>query len=147
MKVVFIDLDDTLCDYKGGFSKALKSNPAIQYPQSQHGFFANLHPIEGAIQAVKDLIDSEEYDPYILSAPSTRNPQSYAEKRVWIEDQFGYSFCERLILCAHKGLLRGDLLIDDHIEGGGQDQFEGQLIQFGSPEYPNWASVRKALGI
>jgi 5'-nucleotidase len=147
MKIVYIDLDDTLCDFKSAFLTALKMNPAIQYPQSQYRFFANLEPIEGAIKAVKDLINSEQYDPYILSAPSIRNPLSYAEKREWVEVHIGYDFCEKLILCPHKGLLKGDILIDDNIEGKGQDLFEGELIQFGSKAFPNWAAVRKSLGI
>lgn len=147
MKVVYVDMDDTLCDFKSAYFNALKENPAIRYPQSQYRFFANLDPIEGAIQAVKDLIDSNAYDPYILSAPSTRNPFSYAEKREWIEAYFGYDFCDKLILCAHKGLLKGDLLIDDNVNGKGQDLFEGELIQFRSCTYPDWAAVRRRLGI
>tara|TARA_Y100001001_G_scaffold156989_1_gene174496 strand:+ start:20252 stop:20695 length:444 start_codon:yes stop_codon:yes gene_type:complete len=147
MKIVYIDMDDTLCDFEGAFSEALKTNPTVRYPQSQYRFFANLRPIEGAIEAVKSLVDSDEYDPYILSAPSTKNPFSYAEKREWIELYFGYDFCEKLILCGHKGLLKGDLLIDDNHEGKGQDLFEGELIQFGSYAYPNWTAVRTRLGI
>jgi 5'-nucleotidase len=147
MKIVYIDLDDTLCDFKSAYLDALKQNPGIQYPQSQYRFFANLEPITGAIQAVKDLIDSNEYDPYILSAPSTQNPFSYAEKREWVEIHLGYDFCKKLIICAHKGLLKGDLLIDDNSEGKGQDLFEGELIQFGSSAYPNWTTVRTRLGI
>lgn len=147
MKIVFIDMDDTLCDFKGAFLKAVAENPAIQYPQSQYRFFANLQPLDGAIQVVKALIDSDRYEPYILSAPSTRNPFSYTEKREWIEAQFGYNFCEKLILCAHKGLLLGDFLIDDNVKGKGQDQFVGELIHFGSQKFPNWNSVRKELGI
>ena len=146
MKIVYIDMDDTVCDFTGAFSKALKMNAAVRYPQSQYRFFANLKPIEGAIETVKSLIDSDEYDPYILSAPSTRNPISYAEKREWIELHFGYDYCKKLILCGHKGLLKGDLLIDDHIEGKGQEFFTGELIEFGSSAYPNWAAVRARLG-
>ena len=67
MKIVYIDMDDTLCDFQGAFSEALKLNPTVRYPQSQYRFFANLLPIEGAIETVKRLINSDEYDPYILS--------------------------------------------------------------------------------
>lgn len=147
MKIVYIDMDDTLCDFKGAFLKALEMNPSVRYPQSQYRFFANLQPIEGAIEAVKSLIGSDEYDPYILSAPSTKNPFSYAEKREWIELYFGYDFCEKLILCGQKGLLKGDFLIDDNHEGKGQNLFEGELIQFGSCAYPDWLAVRTRLGI
>lgn len=147
MKIVYIDMDDTLCDFSGAYLKALSNNPGIRYPQSQYRFFADLQPIDGAIETVSDLIRSDEYDPFILSAPSTRNPLSYAEKREWIEAHLGYGFCKRLILCAYKGLLKGDVLIDDNIEGKGQEYFEGELIHFGSDAFPDWAAVRRSLGI
>jgi 5'(3')-deoxyribonucleotidase len=147
MKIVYIDMDDTLCDFRAAFQRALKENPAMDYPQAQYRFFANLEPIDGAIEAVKRLHDSKVYDPYILSAPSTKNPFSYAEKREWVERYFGYDFCERLILCANKGLLRGHLLIDDNVAGKGQEDFAGELIQFGSPIYPDWTTVLQVLGI
>lgn len=50
---------------------------------------------------------------------------------------FDYDFPERLILAPNKGLLRGDDLIDDHAHGKGQDLFEGQLILFGSEDFPD----------
>lgn len=46
-----------------------------------------------------------------------------------------------MILSPDKGLLKGDFLIDDHIDGKGQERFEGRLIQFGSGEFPDWAAV------
>jgi 5'-nucleotidase len=147
VRIIYIDMDDTLCDFKGAFAKAMRDSPEMPYPQSQYRFFANLKPIEGAIETVKLLIESNAYDPYILSAPSTRNPLSYAEKREWVEEHFGYDFCKRLILCTHKGLLKGDFLIDDNIEGKGQDLFEGELIHFGSEAFRNWSSIRVSLGI
>jgi 5'(3')-deoxyribonucleotidase len=146
MKTVYIDMDDTICDVKSAFLKALEDNPCIQYPQSQYRFFANRQPIAGAIDAVKRLIESDDYEPYILSAPSTRNPLSYAEKREWIEQYFGCDFCERLILCSNKGLLNGHYLIDDNVAGKGQENFEGKLIQFGSERFPDWSSVLLMLG-
>ena len=147
MKIIYVDMDDTLCDFQGSFSRALEESPEMPYPQAQYRFFANLQPIEGAIEAFKDMIRSDVYDPYILSAPSLKNAFSYAEKREWIEAHIGYDFCHRLILCAHKGLLRGDFLIDDRVSGMGQEKFEGQLIHFGSRRFPDWPSVRKALDV
>ncbi|MFE8073405.1 hypothetical protein QQM79_20290 [Marinobacteraceae bacterium S3BR75-40.1] len=147
MKIIYIDMDDTLCDFQGAFAKALNERPEMPYPQSQYRFFANLQPIEGALEVFTAMIRSGVYDPYILSAPSLRNPFSYAEKREWVEAHLGSDVCNRLILCAHKGLLRGDLLIDDKVLGMGQENFEGQIIQFGSSKYPDWVSVRNALDI
>jgi len=147
MKIIYVDMDDTLCDFQGGFSKALAKAPEMPFPQAEYRFFANLQPIEGAIEVFMAMIRSAVYDPYILSAPSLRNPFSYAEKREWVEVHIGTDACNRLILCAHKGLLRGDILIDDKVSGMGQENFEGQIIQFGSSKFPDWVSVRNALDI
>jgi 5'-nucleotidase len=145
--IVYIDMDDVLCDFSGAHAKDLKNNPGVKFPQSQYGFYQNLIPIEGAIETVNALIGSPTHTPYILTAPSTRNPFSYTEKRVWVEDKFGYDFVERLIICSNKGLLKGDVLIDDHVEGRGQEGFTGQLLHYGCEAYPNWNAVRKTLGI
>ena len=145
--IIYIDMDDVLCDFKGAHSQALKENPHNKYPQSQYGFFTNLKAIDGGVETVKELIHSDHYDPYILTAPSTRNPLCYTEKRVWVEKMFGYSFVSKLIICANKGLLKGDILIDDNIQGKGQENFEGEIIHFGSPYYPGWIEVREKLKI
>lgn len=145
--IIHIDMDDTLCDFAGAFHYKVWQNPAIQYPQSQYGFFANLQPLTGAVSAVKALIASPLYDPHILTAPSVKNPLCYTEKRIWIETHFGIEFTEKLIISPNKALIKGDILIDDNIQGKGQDQFEGRLIHFGSPEFPDWAAIRKELGV
>ena len=104
-------------------------------------------PLSGAIETVELLIKSDLYDPYILTAPSVRNPNSYSGKRIWIEKYFGLEFCKKLILSPNKSLLVGDYLIDDNVSGKGQDGFSGSLIHFGSNEYPDWRSVRSFLDI
>jgi 5'(3')-deoxyribonucleotidase len=138
-------MDDVLCDYTTAFNNAIEETPGIAFPQSQYGFYANLSPITGATESVQKLIDSEKFDPYILTAPSTRNPFSYTEKRVWIEKHFGIEFTEKLIISPNKGLLKGDILIDDLISGRGQENFEGKIMQFGSADYPDWKTVNARL--
>jgi 5'-nucleotidase len=128
--LIYIDMDDVLCDYTTAFHQAINLTPSIAFPQSQYGFYANLTPIIGAIESVNTLIKSEKFDPYILTAPSNRNPLSYTEKRVWIEKYFGIAFT---------------ILIDDQLSGRGQDKFDGQLIHFGSTAYPNWKSIMNTL--
>jgi 5'-nucleotidase len=140
--IIYIDMDDVLCDFSGAHRKALVDNPKLPFPQSQYGFFVNLPEIEDAVASVKALINSPKYDPYILTAPSIRNPLSYTEKRVWIEQKFGLKFVKKLIICPNKSLLKGQFLIDDNHTGKGQDKFEGKLIHFGSNEFPNWEKVR-----
>lgn len=144
--IVYVDMDDVLCDYSGEYQKDIAENPAIKFPQSQYGFYNKLPPLEGAIDAVNALISCEQYDPYILTAPSIRNPLCYTEKRIWIESKFGLDFVNKLIICPNKGLLRGQFLIDNNCNGRGQEYFEGKLIHFGRERYPDWNAIRENLG-
>jgi len=138
-KLIYIDMDDTLADFSGGIELKKSQNPAMNFPQAEYGFFSNLYPIENAVKAVNTLV--EKYDVYLLTAPSTRNPFSYTEKRVWVEKCLGMEMAEKLIISPNKGLLKGDILIDDNIKGYGQESFEGELIQFGSRMYPSWEAI------
>lgn len=140
-KRVYVDMDDVLCDYRTSYLGYMKSHPLIHYPQSIPGFFENLQPIPGAIDAVNVLRSSEQFDVYVLTAPSTKNPLSYTEKRLWIEKYFGYEFTEKLIICSNKGLLLGEYLIDDNLHGKGQEHFKGEVLHYGSEQFPDWGSV------
>ena len=137
--IVYIDMDDVLCNFTEAYNASLKRAPETQFPQSVKGFFETLVPMKDAIEAVEKL--RSLYDVYILTAPSTRNPLSYTEKRIWIEKHFGYEFTKKLIICSNKGLLKGDILIDDYKEGKGQENFEGKLIHFGTENCPDWESA------
>jgi len=143
--IIYIDLDDVLCDYSGAFNHAIALTPAISFPQSQYGFYANLEPIVSGIDVVNKLRQSALFEPYILTAPSILNPLSYTEKRVWVEKHFGLEFTQRLIICDNKGLLKGDILIDDQVSGRGQEHFAGELIHYGSEQYPDWRAIEDYL--
>ena len=51
---------------------------------------------------------------------------------------------KRLILSHHKHLNYGDFLVDDR-PNNGASEFKGQWIQFGSPDFPDWKTVREYL--
>ena len=140
-KIIYIDMDDVLCNFSKARAKALEIEPETIYPQSQYGFFRNLEPMEEAIKSVHTLLDDDKFDVYILTAPSVLNPMCYTEKRDWVEKHLGMDMAHRLIISPHKNLNKGDYLIDDNIEGKGQERVEGTLIHFGSNDYPDWNSV------
>ena len=145
MKRVYIDMDGVLCDFQSAFVRDKKAFPEVPYPQSRQGFYLALELIPQAIETMEWLLKAEGIDPYILTAPSIYNPLSYTEKRLWVENHLGFEWVQRLIISPDKSLLKGHILIDDHVTGRGQDKFEGLLLHFGSPEHPNWEAVIQTL--
>ena len=140
--IIYIDMDGVLCDFYKASEKALTENPSQKYPQSQWGFFLKLDEIPNAIESFKKL--QSKYDVWILTRPSFRNVNCYTEKAQWVWDHLGYDVLEKTILCGDKSLLKGDYLIDDQINAG-QEDFEGELIRFGSDRFPNWSKVLEYL--
>lgn len=129
---VYVDMDFVLCNYGKAYKEKWRED--MQFPQSQYGFFVNLEPVEGAIEAMEKL--SEKYDVWILTRPSMENPMCYTEKRVWVEEHLGKKWVKKLILSPDKSLLIGDYLIDDN-----PWDFKGKQFLFLSDEYPDWNSV------
>lgn len=142
--IVYVDMDNVLCHFNYAKQRALQENPEIKFPQSQYDFFRKLEPFENAHDALIDLVEAG-IDVYILTAPSTMNPLSYTEKMLWVRDNLGQYWVERLIISKHKHLNIGTYLVDDMPSGCGQDKFTGTLLQFGSEQYPNWLAVKAFL--
>ena len=80
------------------------------------GFFENLEPKKGAIGALRELIKSERYDLYILTATSDLTGDEYKEKIAWIKEYLPEFNTKRLIACSDKEIVRGDVIIDDKVE-------------------------------
>jgi len=139
-KILYIDLDDTLCDFMGEFKR--RHSTQLEYPHSKVGFFLNLEPLPDAIESVKKL--SEVYDVRFLTRPSIWNTTCYTEKAEWIKKHFGFEMLDRLILSCDKSIFKGDYLIDDSGRDG-QDKFEGEWIQFGSEKFSNWKIILEYL--
>ena len=138
---VFIDMDDVMTDCRGAFLRDLKAHPENRWPQSRVGFFSELKPLPDAIEAVLALAEIKRIDVHLLTAPSPRNSHSYTEKRVWVEKHLGYQFVKRLHISPRKDLFSGDILVDDNMQGKGQDRFGGSLIHFRSEAYPDWTAA------
>ena len=125
-------MDGVLADYNGKAN--YKDNPE----KEATGFFAELEPIEGAVDAFKKL--SEHYDCYILTTAPWSSPIAASEKRIWVENHLGDYGFKRLMTSHHKHLHIGDYLIDDRtVNGAGE--FTGKHIHFGTEEFPDWNAV------
>jgi 5'-nucleotidase len=135
---IYIDLDGVVCDFKTAMQEVRCQEPDRGFPQSRIGFFSQMPPMPGALEAVREL--ALTHDVWFLSRPSFRNLHSYTEKALWIQTHLGFEMLQRLILCGDKSLVIGDILVDD-CGHAGQEVFQGTWLQFGSEKYPDWKTV------
>lgn len=140
-KIVYVDMDNVLVDFQSGID-AMQDVITSEYDgridEVPH-IFAHMKPLPGAVEAYRALC--EKYDCYILSTSPWSNPTAASDKFAWVKKYLGDVAHKRLILSHHKNLNRGDYLIDDRPNKCGADKFEGEVIAFGSEQFPDWETV------
>ena len=128
-KIIYIDMDNVLVDFKTGISK-LSKNTIEKFEghlDDVPGIFNLMEPMKGAIEAFNELSQSEKYDVYILSTAPWDNPTAWSDKLEWVKKYLRENGYKRLILSHHKNLNAGDYLIDDRTKNGA-DKFKGEHI-------------------
>lgn len=81
----------------------------------QPGFFENLTPLPGAIEALRAM-EALGLDVRICTSPLSDYEHCVVEKYRWVEKHLGHAFTQRMILTRDKTLVQGDVLIDDKAE-------------------------------
>ena len=140
MKILFVDMDNVLVDFKSGIknlSEKDKNKFLDNYDEAPR-IFSLMNPMPNAIESYQKL--SKTYDTYILSTAPWNNPTAWSDKLLWVKRYLGKYAYKRLILSHNKNLNFGDYLIDDRLANGAGD-FKGELIQFGSEQFKNWDDV------
>jgi len=143
-KILYIDMDGVLVDFKSGLRR-IPANVRPEYEGREDeipGIFALMDPMPGAVDAFQEL--TQLFDVYVLSTAPWKNPSAWSDKLLWVKRHLGAAAHKRLVLSHHKDLNRGDLLIDDGTKNGA-DRFVGEFIQFGKDPFPDWPSVMKYL--
>ena len=137
-------MDNVLVDFPSAFSKvdsallAKFENDKDELP----GIFGLMEPMEGAIEAYKEL--AEHFDTYILSTSPWENDTALADKLNWVKKYIGKVAYKRVIFSHNKNLNAGDYLIDDRTANGAAE-FTGKHIYFGKEDFPDWKSVKEYL--
>ena len=140
-KVLYIDMDGVLVNFQSGIDKLTEAEK-IEYKDREKNvphIFSKMEPIEGAIEAFKLL--AEHFNTYILSTAPWNNETALGDKVAWAKKYLGGTIYKRLILSHNKHLNEGDYLIDDRPHKNGAGNFKGELIHFGSEQFPNWDKV------
>ena len=143
-KILYVDMDNVLVDFPSAFSKVDPTlltkfeNDKDEIP----GIFALMDPMDGAIEAYKEL--AEHFETYILSTSPWENDTALADKLNWVKKHLGKSAYKRVIFSHNKHLNAGDYLVDDRTANGA-GEFTGEHIHFGQGDFPDWKSVKKYL--
>ncbi len=137
--LILVDQDGVLADFEQGFHATWRARgheyPALplnerrtfyvrdDYPAhlrheveaiyTAPGFFLGLPPIEGAVEALSDLLGSG-HDVRICTSPLNDYRFCLPEKFEWIERHLGTDFVARMIVTKDKTLIQGNILIDDN---------------------------------
>lgn len=117
------------------------------------GFFRSLPPIEGAVQAIKEMV-SEGIDVRICTHPIQAYRNCVGEKYEWVERHLGVAFTTRMVLTRDKTIVVGDGLIDDNPDITGSRPPTWRHIVFDQPYNRNvagprlirWADWRAVIG-
>lgn len=136
-----VDMDGVLFDYAGGFEKKwntmypnlqpfnsktqknfyIENNMPEEYKSlieqiadSDELFFAELSPIEGALEGLLKL--AEKNPVYICTSPNTKNDYCAYGKIKSVRKHLGDEWVRRTIVTKDKTMVRGDYLIDDKPE-------------------------------
>ena len=170
---IFVDMDDVLADtygkhielYNKEYQEQLclseithgevwQNVPEIHQTSIQKhvltpGFFRELNPIKDSQHVMEALFNKHEV--YIATA-STQFPNSLIEKSDWLDEYFPFINWQHRIMCGHKFILRGDLLIDDRAYN--LEMFDGDTFLFSSPHniyeerftrVSSWIEIAKSL--
>ncbi|KAA0210574.1 MAG: hypothetical protein OZ913_00480 [Ignavibacteriaceae bacterium] len=168
--ILLIDMDDVITDFEGEFIEKWKlcypDKPYVksgdrrgfsiirQYPEEFHGFVKriyhdrnfcrNLPPVDGSIEALREIQTMPGIDAFICSSPLFPNfTNSTLDKFIWVKNHLGESWVNRLILTYDKTVITGDFLIDDNPDIIGSSTPNWEHIVYDQPYNRNSKTVKR----
>lgn len=106
----FVPLEQRTTFYvEEDYSKNIR--PLIKGIYLSPGFYRNLPPVQGALEALTEL--QEQHDVFICTSPLSEYQNCILEKYEWVDEHLGKEWVKRLRPERDKTLTFGDILIDD----------------------------------
>lgn len=88
-----------------------KAGEAIYDELAVPGFFADLVPYAGAVDALEEI--NKEHELLIVSAAHVDGPTCASEKLLWVKNWLPFLNKKQVILAHRKELIEADVLVDD----------------------------------
>lgn len=156
--IVLLDMDGVLVDWDKGFYQAWERfghdpskidrtksycmedcvpaglRDAAFAVMSQPGFFRDLPPMPGAVEAVKQM-KAEGFAVFICTSPLPCNPTCCQDKIEWVTKHLGAAGMDimSMVMTRDKCLVQGDVLIDDKPQITGSLTSTWEHILYGAP--------------
>lgn len=177
--IILIDMDEVLCRWEEYFvASHRKMFPHLPIPDAgqregfdlfyglsperrhataavldEPGFFAELEPVVGAIEAIRDM-QGMGMDVALCTSPWLSNPTCASDKFRWVQRHLGSEMAEATVVTRDKTRVRGDVLIDDKPDIKGRTEPEWDLIRFTyhynrnlpGPRIQGWSNWQPTLG-
>ena len=112
--------------------KEEKAFPGLARWVQTPGFFQTI-PVMPDSQIVLSKLN-EKYEIIVVSM-ATEFPVSLTDKQLWLRDHFPFISWRQSAFCGNKGLIKADIMIDDHFKN--LDNFVGETIMFIQPHNIN----------
>ena len=156
--IILVDMDNTIADFEGHFIDLWKEKyPHIphvpreerrhfyqryDYPHEHHrkitsliltpGFFCDLEPIEGGLEALHEM-KALGHSVYLCTSSFFNYEECVRCKYQWVKKHLGQQWQSKVILTADKTLVKGDVLIDDRPELKGNFTPTWEYILYDQP--------------
>lgn len=179
-RFILIDMDEVIFDFDAAVAESwpryLPNVPRIDsnqlelwelplnYPEEhrktimsiwrEQGFFRKLKPIEGAVEAIHEMMD-EGHMVSICTTPTTQEPYCMYEKLQSIYEYFGERLINEVYFSKDKTRIKGDYLIDDRPKITGKQKPDWTHIHFdrgrkwgkgvNGPQLSDWSKWREVI--
>jgi 5'-nucleotidase len=117
----------------------------INQVMAEPGFYAELEPMPGAIDALVQM--AEEFEVFICTSPWAANPTCVQDKLDWVGRYLGNDWRSRVIVTNDKTTVHADILIDDRPDIPNLERASWQQVFFDQPYNQNEPDAEPSLRI